>query len=46
MVLAGARLPQLPALTLSNQTLTWVEEIKYLGFPIYTHSPRTPTLML
>jgi hypothetical protein len=41
MVLAGARLPQLPALTLSNQTLTWVEEFKYLGFPIYAHN-QTP----
>jgi len=41
MVLAGARLAQLPELTLSGQTLCWVDEFKYLGFPIYAHN-QTP----
>ena len=41
MVLTGAKPLQLPVLTLSNQVLEWVDEFKYLGFPIYAYN-RTP----
>jgi hypothetical protein len=41
MVLTGARLAELPALTLSGQPLGWVDEFKYLGFPLYAYN-QTP----
>lgn len=39
MVLTGPRLKQrLPELVLNGQSLRWVQEFKYLGFPIYAYN--------
>ena len=44
MVLTGTRLQpsELPQLQLSDQTLEWTDEFKYLGYPVYAynHTPQ------
>jgi len=41
MILAGTPPPYFPDFVLSNQTIGWTNEFKYLGFPLYAYN-RTP----